>query len=214
MDRLVSLEGIGVSLGGSPVLRAVDVEIGPGEILGVSGPNGAGKTTLLRLLATLITPGSGTGEVLGAGLGTAEAFAVRAHIGMISHRPTVIAELTIEENLQHAVTLAGLERRRVEKALRVVGLDEAAAIRGSAASFGMLRRVEVARLLITAPTLLLLDEPYSGLDVEAQDLIGALVGRTTSSGGAVVMVSHDSGQLATSADRLLGLASGRLGAIP
>ena len=214
MDRLVLLEGIGVSLGGSTVLRAVDVEIGAGEILGVSGPNGAGKTTLLRLLATLIAPASGTGEVLGAGLGTTEAFAVRARIGMISHRPTVIAELTIEENLQHAITLAGLERSRVEKALRVVGLDGAAAIRGGAASFGMLRRVEVARLLITAPTLLLLDEPYSGLDVEAQDLIGALVGRTTSSGGAVVMVSHDSGQLATSADRLLGLASGRLGAIP
>ncbi len=213
MDRLVTLEGIGVSLGGSVVLRAVDVEIDAGEILGVSGPNGAGKTTLLRLFATLIAPSSGNGMVLGATLGSPDTYSVRARIGMISHRPAVIPELTIEENLDHAVTLAGLERSRVRKALRVVGLEDAAAARGGSASFGMLRRIEVARLLITSPSLLLLDEPYSGLDVEAQDLIGALVERTTTSGGAVVMVSHDSDQLAAHSNRLLGLASGRLEAI-
>ena len=210
MERLVTLEAAGVSLGGARVLRDIDIAIDAGQVLGVSGPNGAGKTTLLRLLATLIAPSSGSGRVLGASLGSNDAYLVRPQIGMISHRPAVIPELTIGENLDHAVRLAGLERSRVATALRVVGLDESSQTRGDAASFGMLRRVEVARLLITGPRLLLLDEPYSGLDVDAVELIGAIVERTVSSGGAVVMVSHDAAQLAGHAHLLLSLASGRL----
>ncbi len=210
MERLVTLEAVGVSLGGTKVLRDVDIDVNAGQVLGVSGPNGAGKTTLLRLLATLITPATGVGRVLGAELGSNDAFRVRPNIGMISHRPAVIPELTIGENLDHAVRLAGLEEGRVTTALRVVGLDESSQTLGQAASFGMLRRLEVARLLITAPRLLLLDEPYSGLDNDAVELIGAIVDRTASSGGAVVMVSHDHAQLADHAHSLHSLASGRL----
>jgi heme exporter protein A len=212
VDRLVTLEAAGVSLGGAQVLRDVDLSIDAGQVLGVSGPNGAGKSTLLRLLATLITPNAGLGRVLGAELGSNEAYLVRSRIGLISHRPAVIPELTIGENLDHAVRLAGLDRARVATALRVVGLDESEQTRGKAASFGMQRRLELARLLITAPRLLLLDEPYSGLDVDAVELIGAIVDRTTDSGGAVVMVSHDAGQLAGHAHVLHSLTSGRLDA--
>jgi heme exporter protein A len=214
VERLVTLEAAGVSLGGAQVLRDVDITLDAGQVLGVSGPNGAGKTTLLRLMATLIGPSAGTGQVLGAGLGSNEAYLVRPRIGLISHRPAVIPELSIGENLDHAVRLAGLERARVNNALRVVGLDESAETPGRAASFGMLRRLELARLLITGPRLLLLDEPYSGLDIDAVELIGAIVDRTIESGGAVVMVSHDAGQLAGHTDVLHSLASGRLEARP
>ncbi|HET7846782.1 MAG TPA: heme ABC exporter ATP-binding protein CcmA, partial [Acidimicrobiia bacterium] len=192
MDRLIDFDQVGVSLGGLPVLRGIDLTVGPGDSLGVSGPNGVGKTTLLRVMATLLNPDTGSGAVLGARLGTSQALAIRPTIGLLSHRPSVIPELTLAENLDHAARLAGIDTEKVERALRAVGLEDVASRRAGASSFGMLRRTEVARLLITAPRLLLLDEPFTGLDAEAQELIGALVARTTSDQGAVVMVSHDS----------------------
>jgi heme ABC exporter ATP-binding subunit CcmA len=210
VGRLVDLNQIAVSLGGLPVLRDIALAIDPGETLGVSGPNGAGKTTLLRVLATLLAPVTGSGTVLGAELGTAAVYPVRRRIGLLSHRPALIPELTLAENLRHAANLSGIEFSKAETALRVVGLDEVSSRTAAASSFGMLRRTEVARLLITSPTILLLDEPFTGLDVEAQELIGALVTRTTGEGGAVVMVSHELGQLASHASRLLNISLGRL----
>lgn len=210
MDRLIDLDQIGVSLGGLPVLRGIDLSIGPGDSLGVSGPNGVGKTTLLRVMATLLSPAAGSGSVLGAALGTPQVYDVRFQIGLLAHRPAVIPELTLAENLRHAATLAGVDAGKAERALRVVGLDGVASRRASASSFGMLRRTEVARLLITAPPVLLLDEPFVGLDAEAQELIGAMVARTTSGGGAVVMVSHEPGHLASHTSRLLSMSQGRL----
>ncbi|HEY6628156.1 MAG TPA: heme ABC exporter ATP-binding protein CcmA [Acidimicrobiia bacterium] len=210
MGRLVDLNQIAVSLGGLPVLRDIELAIDAGETLGVSGPNGAGKTTLLRVLATLLAPITGSGTVLGAELGTAAVYPVRRSIGLLSHRPALIPELTLAENLRHAANLSGIEFSKAETALRVVGLDEVSSRTAAASSFGMLRRTEVARLLITSPTILLLDEPFTGLDVEAQELIGALVTRTTGDGGAVVMVSHEVGQLASHTSRLLTISLGRL----
>jgi heme exporter protein A len=206
----VVLEDVGVSLGGQPVLRDVSLSVAHGEVLGVAGPNGSGKTTLLRLLATLIEPDNGEGSVLGAALGTPEVYGVRHHIGLMSHTPAVIGELSLRENLEHGARLAGKDPKRIEAALRVVGLDEAADRRGEASSFGMLRRTEAARLLITGPRLLLLDEAFSGLDVDAQELIDALILRTTESNGAVVVVSHNAAHLADRAGRVMSLFAGRL----
>jgi ABC-type multidrug transport system ATPase subunit len=206
----VSLEDVDVSLGGQDVLRGLNLELLPGEVMGVAGPNGSGKTTLLRLLATLVSPARGAGSVLDARLGTPEVYAVRRRIGLVGHVPAVIGELSLRENLDHAVRLAGEDPARVANALRVVGLDEADGRRADAASFGMLRRTEVARLLITRPDLLLLDEAFSGLDLEAQELTDVLLGRTVDSGGAVVMVSHDPAQLSGRVGRMMRLDVGRL----
>ncbi|HEU4916586.1 MAG TPA: ATP-binding cassette domain-containing protein [Acidimicrobiia bacterium] len=206
----VTLDEAGVSLGGLVVLRGISLSIGPAEVLGIAGPNGSGKTTLLRLLATLARPDQGSGRVLGATLGTAEVYAIRHDIGLIGHVPALIQELTLRENLQHAARLAGEDVSRIDRALRVVGLEAAADRKVGQSSHGMLRRAETARLLLTRPRLLLLDEAFSGLDISARELIDTLVERSVSAGGSVVMVSHDATQLASRADRIMHIASGRI----
>lgn len=199
-----------MSLGGKPVLRDVDLTLQHGEVVGVSGPNGSGKTTLLRLLATLLPLADGSGQVLGADLGGNDFRTVRPRIGMIGHRPALIQELTLRENLIHLAKLAGVDVSRVDPVLEVVGLTNASSRRTSDSSFGMQRRVEVAQVLLRQPHLVLLDEALSGLDSAAQDLVSAVSARTTEGGGAVVMVSHDQAVLGRSCERVLALSKGSL----
>ncbi len=208
MNSLVSLNGVGVSLGGQTILGGIDLEVSRGTTIGVVGPNGSGKTTLLRLIATLVRPDRGEGTTLDARLGTPEVYPVRRRIGLIGHAPSLIPELTIEENLIHAGRLAGLETSRIGKALEVVGLGGAAGRRFSACSYGMQRRTEIALILLRRPEVLLLDEPMSGLDSQARALIDAMVDRVVSEGGGVVMVSHDPAHLA-SCEQIVELPTGR-----
>lgn len=210
MEPVVRFDKAGVSLGGRPVLRDLDLVVEPGEVLGVAGPNGSGKTTLIRAAATLATPDRGSIHVFGTATTAHDVLATRRSIGMIGHNPGLIAELTLEENLVHVARLAEIEPDRVRRALDVVGLSEAADRRADASSFGMKRRVEIAHLLLTRPKLLLLDEAASGLDEAARQLIDALVDSVRKRGGGCIVVSHDQAQLAGLCSRTSTLAGGRL----
>lgn len=209
MDPLVSLTGAGVSLGGQTVVRDISLTLNPSDVLGVVGNNGSGKTTLLRMIATLTRPNGDAGTVLGATLGTSQVYPIRQRIGLIGHTPALIPELTIEENLTHVARLGGLDPTRIGPVLRAVGLAGAAQRRVSASSHGMQRRTEIALLLLRRPDLILLDEPMSGLDIEATALIDALIARVTATGGAVVMVSHEPSHL-SACHQILHLPDGRL----
>lgn len=210
VPRLLRLDRARVDLGGQTILDHIDFELDTGQVVGVTGPNGSGKTTLMRVLATLLRIDAGTGAILGADLTTDQVYGIRGSIGLIGHNPALLSQLSLRENLEHAARLTGIDASRVERALHTVGLEDVADRSAGAASFGMKRRLEVARLLLTRPRLLLLDEATSGLDVAARALIDALIERTLNHDGGAVIVSHDNSQLADRCESVSHLSFGHL----
>src|SRR6202789_2990396 len=164
--RAVCARPSGVSrlFGSFAALRQVTVDLEPGHCYVLIGENGAGKSTLLRILAGLLRPSFGTVTVFG-GLEPQEA---RARIGYMSHAPMLYDELTAEENLRYFSRLyPGRPNLSPAEALRQVGLDpELKRVLGQY-SQGMRQRTSLARVLLPAPELLLLDEPFSNMDVES-----------------------------------------------
>lgn len=209
---LARLDGVAVSVQRVPVLRGLDLRLGAGEVLGVLGANGSGKTTLLHLLATLIAPSAGSGQVLGAALGGPECVTVRSRIGLVGHQPALYPQLTLAENLRFVARLTGRPAHAADHALTDVGLGGAAQRRADRCSQGMQRRAELARVLLTEPLLLLLDEIHAGLDHDAVGLVDEVVGWVRGRGGACVLVSHEPDRLTGLSDRLVRIGEGR--AIP
>lgn len=210
MSHLLQLDSIGVALGGQPVLTDISLELAPGEATAIVGPNGSGKTTVLRLLATLLRPSHGSGIVLGANLGGVVERSVRISIGMITHAPALLEELTVSENLVHFCRISDRPETAIPKALSAVGLENVGDRRVDRCSFGMKRRTEIAWLLIAKPTLLLLDEARSGLDSEARGLVDSMARLTRERGGGVVAVSHETGDLGSDFGAVHRLVNGRL----
>lgn len=188
---MVELRGVAVRYGRVPVLNRVDLQVHGGEAVGIVGPNGSGKSTLLRVLATLLRPTEGSVEVFGTAMGNETAFAIRRRIALIGHQPALYPQLTLLENLSFVARLSGHTEERVEEMLDIVGLGAAKHRRAEQSSHGMQRRVEFARVILTKPDLLLLDEAHAGLDREAGQLVDAVVDNVRSRGGAAVFVSHE-----------------------
>jgi len=207
---IVDLDRIGVRVGATYILHETSMRVAAGETLGVFGANGAGKTTLLRLLATLIVPIGGRSAVLGADLATPARYDIRPRIGYIGHLPGLYPELTLAQNLSFVAAARGIADAEVEKCLFAVGLAGAADRRAEVCSHGMQRRAEFARIIMTEPALLLLDEPHSALDADAVDLVDALVHQTVERGGAAVLVSHDRDRVAKLADQCVEVFGGTL----
>lgn len=209
-EPLIHLASVSVRAGATHILRDLDLDVHAGEALGVHGANGAGKTTLLRLAATLIRPSSGSGTVLGASLNSESRYDVRHRIGYVGHVPGLYPELTLRENLEFTADAHSIEHTAVASALDMVGLGAASDRQADRCSHGMQRRAEFARVLMTTPDVLLLDEPHSALDADAVDLVDAIVERTTASGGAAVLVSHDRERVSRVADRFVEISAGRV----
>lgn len=205
----VCLDGVAVTVRRTPVLRGLDLRLPAGAVLGVLGANGSGKTTLLRLLATLAVPSAGRAEVLGHELGGPGVTDIRTRIVMVGHLPALYPQLTLAENLRFVARLSGRSDESADGALAAVGLAGAAARRAEGCSQGMARRADLARVLLTEPSLLLLDEVHAGLDHGAADLVDHLVGQVRARGGTCVLVSHEPERLAGLTDRLVRIVDGR-----
>lgn len=201
---------MGVALGGSPVLRGLDLTVAPGDVVVVTGPNGSGKSTLLRLLATLLRPAVGRLDVFGASGAALRAPAVRRRIGLVGHEPALHPELTVGENLRFVARLAGRDPDLVAPMLATVGLARASGRPSRVCSAGMSRRAELARVLLCQPDLLLLDEAHAALDAAARDLVGLVTADVVARGGAAVLVTHEPHALARMQHRLLHLSQGQL----
>lgn len=208
MNKLVRLENVGIRFGKVTVLRNVDLDVKAGEGVGIIGPNGSGKSTLLRVLATLLAPSEGSATILGATVGENTTPSIRREIALLGHRPTVYDELTLIENLEFVARLAGIEPKAARRALEMVGLGGAMDRRADHSSHGMQRRVDFARVIMTGPSLLLLDEAHAGLDKAAASLVEATVAEVKGRGGAVVLVSHEPDRMLPLVDRTYELVGG------
>jgi ABC-type multidrug transport system ATPase subunit len=201
------LDGVSRLFGSFAALRQVTVDLEPGRCYVLIGENGAGKSTLLRILAGLLRPSFGAVKVFG-GLDPQDA---RARIGYMSHASMLYDELTAVENLRY---FSSLYPKRPSlspvEALRQVGLDPELTRTLGQYSQGMRQRTSLARVLLPVPELLLLDEPFSNMDVESVSQMVALLAGFRQSNRTIVITTHQHEHAAPIADWVLALKAGKM----
>lgn len=211
MRSALDLVGVATSFDHRPVLRGVDLRLEIGETVAVLGANGSGKSTLLRLAATLIAPTRGT--VVWFGQAAAPPSAVRRRIGLVPHESLLYDNLTVEENLRFFAGLYGVPASRVEALVTATGLGPLRGLRARILSRGQRQQVDLARALLHDPELLILDEPFTGLDLDAAQRLATMIREGASGGRAVLFATHDLAEARELAGGATVLREGRLGAV-
>jgi heme exporter protein A len=191
------------------VLKELDFEVNSGEFVALVGPNGAGKTTLLRILASLTRPTSGIVKITSHRL-PQDAALVRSQLGVVSHQPLLYGDLTASENLVFYSRLYNIDKSRIAEVLELVGLTKRGSDLVRTYSRGMQQRLAIARAVLHQPPLLLLDEPHTGLDQRAGEILDSLLRDIAMKGRTVVMTSHDLVRASELATRLDILSRGRI----
>lgn len=194
----------------------IDLEVRRGEVMGLLGVNGAGKTTTLRILATILSPTSGTALVMGHDV-TAEPEEARRSLGYYSSTTALYPRLTARETLEFFARIngypPGLVRRRVDELIEGMGMSRLAGSRVEKLSQGMKQKVSIARTIVHEPGVLIFDEPTAGLDVlNAHDMLEMIrdLGR---SGQTVVFSTHIMSEAQKICDRIAIIHSGRIKAV-
>lgn len=205
---------LSVRLSGRQILKAVDLVIAPGEIVALTGDNGAGKTTLLRCLAGLTQPNSGA--VYWQGRPAARWGAGRAIVGLTTHESSLYPYLTARENLVFAARMHGLAQpaERASTWLEDAALLPFADQQAAALSKGTRQRLALARALIHEPAIVLLDEPFTGLDARSLNWLTELLRTYRRQGRAVCFSTHDLSTAHALADRAIRLERGCLDELP
>ncbi len=192
-------------------LRGVSFEAKPAGLLGIFGPNGAGKTTLVRLIAGQARPTAGTVLVAGQDIRRSPA-ETRRRIGVVGHHTFVYDDLTGFENLRFYSRMFGLRRSasQIHALLAEVGLEGRGNEPVRHYSRGMQQRLALARATLHDPQVLLLDEPYTGLDREASQFLDQLLQKQKESGRTILLITHDVNHGLRLADDVLVLVQGRV----
>jgi len=192
-------------------LDCVSITLRSGELVGLLGPNGAGKSTLLGLIATLIRPSSGS-VAYGGRPASETSAALRSKLGFLSHDLQLYTELTARENLEFFAELYGLEdpRECAVRALKLAGLESRGDDLVQGFSRGMCQRLALERVLLHEPRLILLDEPFTGLDEAAGRTLVERLRALKADGRMVLLATHDLEAVEGLLDRIVILRKGRL----
>lgn len=209
-NLMINIVGLEKSFGRRKVLDDINLAVPAGRFLAIFGPNGAGKTTLVRIMATLLAPTKGSVTV--AGMATDDDPAkIRRRIGLISHSPLLYPDLTAHENLHFYGSLYGVADldARIDSLLASVELEHRRFDIVRTFSKGMYQRLAIARALLHKPDILFLDEPYSGLDPHAVDILDGLLAAIRSD-HTFVMITHSLEKGLEMCDAALILSRGKI----
>lgn len=210
VEALIEAVAVEKWYGHQAAVRDVSFRLGAGEFLTLFGPNGAGKTTLLRMLAGSLQPTSGQVRLAGVALDRDEQ-AWRRRIGVLSHQTFLYGQLTAEENLRFYGRLYSLDHldERIAEGLAEVGLHDRRDSQVRTLSRGMQQRLALARTLLHDPDLVLLDEPYTGLDPHAARMLRRVLEKLKDGRRTIVLVTHNLSQGLELADRVVVQVGGR-----
>ncbi len=199
--------------GPKTILRGLNFQAERGEFIALLGPNGAGKTTFLRVLASLSRPTLGDVRIAGYQLPN-QAAAVRRRLGVVMHNTLLYSDLTAEENLKFYSKMYGISNPagRIDEALELVGLPHRRRDLVRTFSRGMQQRLSIGRAMLHAPDVLLMDEPYTGLDQDASAILDSILRQVAAHGQTIVMTSHDLARAADLASRFDILSRGQIAA--
>ncbi|MFI5397041.1 MAG: heme ABC exporter ATP-binding protein CcmA [Candidatus Binatia bacterium] len=210
-ELVIETEGVGRRFAGVTAVDRVDLQVAAGEAVALFGPNGAGKTTLLRMIGTLLRPTGGALRLFGRTVNDGGSYA-RRRIGFLSHQSFLYPDLTPTENLDFYGRMFRIPTpaARVQELLDQVGLLGWAHRPVRTLSRGLEQRCALARALLHQPQLLLLDEPFTGLDVDAGKMLRGMLQQAHACGTTLVMATHDMAQGFELCRRALILVRGRL----
>jgi ABC-type multidrug transport system ATPase subunit len=213
---VISLEQVTKHFGRFAALRGVTADFSKGRLYTVLGDNGAGKSTLLRIVAGLLQPTRGKVEVLG----TTDLGSVRPQLGYMAHAPLLYEELDAMENLLYFAGLYGITNRHGDpekradavcrRAIETVGLDSTLKRRVGAYSQGMRQRLSLARAVLHDPKILLLDEPFSNVDIASAREMVRLLAQMRDAGKTIFLVTHQPSLLEGTADEFVHMSMGRI----
>jgi len=195
------------------ILRGLDFRVGQGEFVALLGPNGAGKTTFLRILSSLSRPSLGEVRIAGYTLPYQDV-QVRQKLGVVSHMPLLYGDLTAEENLRFFGQMYNVNNinPRIGEVLDLIGLTHRRRDLVRTFSRGMQQRLAIGRAVLHDPEVMLFDEPHTGLDQDACDMLDKVLRDVAARGRTVVMTSHDLGRVEELATRFDVLSKGVISA--
>lgn len=205
----VEVAGVSRTFGRRRAVDGVDLALEPGDCLAIFGPNGAGKTTLLRVIAGLLRPTKGSVHVEGHSVHDAT---VRRHIGLISHQSMLYRALTARENVEFAARLYGIPdpanaAKRALERMRILDRRDAPV---RSLSRGLQQRVSIARAIVHEPSVVLLDEPYTGLDAAGAVALTEMLQVLRAADAALILVTHNLDEGLAVASRAAVMLAGKV----